>query len=242
MRSSSPQARSVRSSPAREPSKVARDDLEAFLERLQTTTSIEELQPLAHELRDLGHQVEVLSGPPYPELDDDVPLHKLESMDLYRPERAFRPHRLPRTRDDWVELGVMSTGSFCEPLAFSRRAERFMRSHGHRFDVIHDQGSSHGLTRIIRLAYYEHPSYVPLLRRSYELWHELETGFGEQLLSITGSIDATRISDSTTTAPVATARTNTAVRTFHNPATGTAPGSTANSDRWVLRLNQSEAR
>src|SRR5437764_152094 len=37
-----------------------------------------------------------------------------------------------------------------------------------RYDVPHEMGSSHGITRIIRLAYYEHPSYVPLLRRAYE--------------------------------------------------------------------------
>ena len=53
-----------------------------------------------------------------------------------------------------------------------------------------EQGSSHGITRIIRLAYYEDPSYVPLLRRAYELWRELETVAGEQLLHITGSLDA----------------------------------------------------
>jgi sarcosine oxidase len=51
-------------------------------------------------------------------------------------------------------------------------------------------GSSHGITRIIRLAYYEDPSYVPLLRRAYELWRELQVEAGEQLLHITGSIDA----------------------------------------------------
>ena len=43
-----------------------------------------------------------------------------------------------------------------------------------QYEMLHERGSSHGLTRIIRLAYHEHPSYVPLLRRSYELWHELE--------------------------------------------------------------------
>jgi sarcosine oxidase len=59
-----------------------------------------------------------------------------------------------------------------------------------RFDVPNELGSSHGITRIIRLAYYEHPSYVPLLRRSYELWRELEGAAGEQLLHITGSLDA----------------------------------------------------
>jgi len=59
-----------------------------------------------------------------------------------------------------------------------------------RFDVPHDQGSSHGVSRIIRLAYYEDPSYVPLLRRAYELWRELEGVTGERVLHITGSVDA----------------------------------------------------
>jgi sarcosine oxidase len=59
-----------------------------------------------------------------------------------------------------------------------------------RYDLPHEYGSSHGLTRIIRLAYWEHPTYVALLRRSYQLWRELEQRAGEQLLHITGSIDA----------------------------------------------------
>ena len=59
-----------------------------------------------------------------------------------------------------------------------------------RFNLIHDYGSSHGLTRIIRLAYWEHPTYVTLLRRAYELWRELEGLAGERLLHITGSVDA----------------------------------------------------
>lgn len=59
-----------------------------------------------------------------------------------------------------------------------------------RYDLLHEYGSSHGLTRIIRLAYWEHPTYVALLRRSYELWRELEGLAGEQMLHITGSVDA----------------------------------------------------
>jgi sarcosine oxidase len=59
-----------------------------------------------------------------------------------------------------------------------------------RFNIPHERGSSHGATRIIRLAYYEHPSYVPLLRRAYELWHELERLTGITLRHTTGSIDA----------------------------------------------------
>ena len=58
-----------------------------------------------------------------------------------------------------------------------------------RFDLLHEQGSSHGLTRIIRLAYFEHPDYVPLLRRAYELWRELEAEAGEQLLYVTGIVE-----------------------------------------------------
>ena len=58
-----------------------------------------------------------------------------------------------------------------------------------QFDLLHERGSSHGLTRIIRLAYHEHPSYVPLLRRAYELWHDLEARVGMPLLMTTGSLE-----------------------------------------------------
>ncbi len=50
-------------------------------------------------------------------------------------------------------------------------------------------GSSHGLTRIIRLAYHEDPSYVPLLRRAYALWRELEQASGGRVLHITGALE-----------------------------------------------------
>ncbi|MDQ3377588.1 MAG: N-methyl-L-tryptophan oxidase [Actinomycetota bacterium] len=59
-----------------------------------------------------------------------------------------------------------------------------------RFGLAHSMGSSHGHTRIIRLAYYEHPSYVLLLKRAYELWREIEQTADERLLHITGSVDA----------------------------------------------------
>ena len=59
-----------------------------------------------------------------------------------------------------------------------------------QYDIPNDLGSSHGITRIIRLAYYEDPSYVPLLKRAYELWHDLECQSGKELLITTGSIDA----------------------------------------------------
>lgn len=57
-----------------------------------------------------------------------------------------------------------------------------------QFQPAHDQGSSHGRSRVIRLAYFEHPAYVPLLRRSYELWRRLEAVTGRELLRLTGGL------------------------------------------------------
>jgi MMP alpha-(1->4)-mannosyltransferase len=120
---------------------------------------------LARELRAAGHHVEVVSGPPYPELDDGITLHRFESMDLYRPERPFRPHRWPRDRYDWLELGIMSTGAFCEPRPFSLRANAWLKAEGDRFDVVHDnQCLGTGMLRIAErlplLATVHHPITV----------------------------------------------------------------------------------
>src|SRR3954454_15772326 len=88
---------------------------------------------------------------------------------------------------DVIVAGVGAMGSAtCWQLA--KRGKKVLGLE--RFDVPHQMGSSHGVNRIIRLAYYEDPSYVPLLRRAYQNWRTLETEFGEQLLHITGSIDA----------------------------------------------------
>jgi sarcosine oxidase len=59
-----------------------------------------------------------------------------------------------------------------------------------QFSIGHALGSSHGETRIIRKAYFEHPDYVPLLRRSYELWSELEAATKQRLYHETGLIIA----------------------------------------------------
>src|SRR6476646_1173425 len=57
-----------------------------------------------------------------------------------------------------------------------------------RFQPPHDRGSSHGKTRIIREAYFEHPSYVPLVQRAYDLWAELESKADRKLLLQTGGL------------------------------------------------------
>ena len=90
---------------------------------------------------------------------------------------------------DAVVIGLGATGS----AALHRLASRGQRVLGiEQFTPGHDRGSSHGATRVIRLDYFEHPSYVPLLKRAYELWRALESKRHEQLLYVTGSIDAGR--------------------------------------------------
>ncbi len=85
-----------------------------------------------------------------------------------------------------IVVGLGGMGS----AALHQLAKRGARVLGlDQFDVPHSLGSSHGLTRIIRLAYYEDLSYVPLLLRAYELWAELEREAGERLFIQTGSID-----------------------------------------------------
>ena len=87
---------------------------------------------------------------------------------------------------DVIVVGVGGMGSAaCWQLA--RRGQSVLGLE--RFDIPHSMGSSHGISRIIRLPYYEDPAYVPLLRRAYELWDAAETASGETLLVTTGSLD-----------------------------------------------------
>ena len=70
----------------------------------------------------------------------------------------------------------------------ARRGQRVLGVE--RFDIPNTRGSSHGITRIIRLPYYEDPAYVLLLHRAFQLWREAEAASGAELLVTTGSIDA----------------------------------------------------
>ena len=67
------------------------------------------------------------------------------------------------------------SASWAAPRSTSSPAAASACSGSTAFAAGHDRGSSHGETRIIRLAYFEHPSYVPLVRRAYALWRELES-------------------------------------------------------------------
>ena len=59
-----------------------------------------------------------------------------------------------------------------------------------RYGIPHEMGSSHGYSRMIRYTLQEHPNYVPLVHRAYELWHELEDYVSETLIVTTGSVRA----------------------------------------------------
>jgi glycosyltransferase involved in cell wall biosynthesis len=95
---------------------------------------------LSRELVALGHEVEVFSGQPYPELDAGVRLTKVPSLDLYRDPDPFRTPRLREIRDlvDLVEVGTMWTAGFPEPRTFSRRVARVLAGRRGDFDIAHD--------------------------------------------------------------------------------------------------------
>jgi sarcosine oxidase len=87
---------------------------------------------------------------------------------------------------DVIVLGVGGVGS----AALCNLACRGARVLGiDRYSPPHDRGSTHGTTRVIRQAYFEHPDYVPLLVESYRLWHDLEQQAGCQLLHETGLVE-----------------------------------------------------
>ncbi len=88
---------------------------------------------------------------------------------------------------DVIVLGTGGVGS-AAAYHLARRGARVLGLD--RFPGGHDQGSSHGQTRIIRQAYFEHPDYVPLLHRAYQLWRDLEIQHGSRLYHEVGLIEA----------------------------------------------------
>jgi glycosyltransferase involved in cell wall biosynthesis len=116
------------------------------------------LRYLSRSLRDLGHEIDVVSGPPYPDLDDGIKLIKLPSLDLYSMSSAQRLFINPRklnTLPNLVEwLGVIS-GYFSEPLTFGMRAYGLIRNgENKKYDIVHDnQTLAYGVLKIQELGY-----------------------------------------------------------------------------------------
>jgi glycosyltransferase involved in cell wall biosynthesis len=108
---------------------------------------------LAREVAALGHEVTVLAGQPWPELDDPGRLVRLAGLDLYRPDNPFRVPWPWEFRDhvDLAEFGIMCAAGFPEPFAFSLRARRWLRTRRGAFDLVHDnQCLGSGLLGMIR--------------------------------------------------------------------------------------------
>lgn len=136
---------------------------------------------LTKALVDLGHEVEVLSGQPYPIVDPRVPLIDLPSLDIYNDQF---PMRIPgpweiKSIGDLIEVGSFMGGSFPEPLAFSVRAFQHLRRRVNEFDLVQDnQCLGYGLLAMERiglpvLATIHHPITVD---RRLEMEHA-ETAF-----------------------------------------------------------------
>ncbi len=124
---------------------------------------------LTKALLDLGHQVDVVSGPPFPDLDPRAGLIKLPSLDLFAEENPFSAIRWKHWRT-WADLSEWlshNSGAFGEPYAFGRRLRRYVREHGDKYDVLHDnQTLARSLLKIRRtlpvIATLHHPISIDL--------------------------------------------------------------------------------
>ena len=111
------------------------------------------IKHLSKALADEGHRVDVISGPPYPHLDENVRLIKMPSLDLYHPDHLFRPEK---ARDllnpiNMYEFFNVCTGSFPEPFTFGERVYSYLKKHKNEYDIVHDnQCLSYGIGRLAR--------------------------------------------------------------------------------------------
>ena len=132
---------------------------------------------LSRALSQLGHSVDVYSGPPYPDVDDNVQLIKVPSLDLYAVDKPFRALTLKHCLSwtDFHEWWSKVSGLFGEPQAFGRRAHKLLKHSD--YDIIHDnQSLSYGLLRLIKqkhnlVATIHHP-----IHRDRELAIQAEQG------------------------------------------------------------------
>ncbi|MCP3923987.1 MAG: glycosyltransferase family 4 protein [Desulfobacterales bacterium] len=109
------------------------------------------IRNLSRELSNLGHNVEVIAGPPDPLLNNGVKLTMLECLDLYNPEALFRTPSIKELMDpinlyEWLSVSTMG---YPEPFTFGLRAYRYLRKRKDKFDIIHDnQCLSYGMLAI----------------------------------------------------------------------------------------------
>ena len=99
------------------------------------------LRYLSKALMELGHEVDVISGQPYPQLVAGVRLIKMPGMNLFETGLgSLRPRHL-LSLTDMIEWTSKLTGGFAEPYCFGRRVVKFLQRHGRNYDIIHDNQS-----------------------------------------------------------------------------------------------------
>lgn len=111
------------------------------------------LRYLSKALMELGHEVDVISGQPYPQLVPGVRLIEMPGMNLFETGLgSLRPRHL-RSLTDMMEWTSKLTGGFAEPYCFGRRVVKYLQRHGHGYDIIHDnQSLSWGMLELQRRA------------------------------------------------------------------------------------------
>lgn len=104
---------------------------------------------LSKALVEAGHQVDVISGQPYPHVDPRVNLIKMPGLDLFENGLgSLRLHHL-KSLTNIIEWTSKLTGGFAEPYCFGRRVNKYLKKHGHKYDLIHDnQSLSFGMLKI----------------------------------------------------------------------------------------------
>lgn len=183
------------------------------------------LQYLSRYLHRRGHHVTVISGPPYPHLDDDIDLVKLESLDLYAHGlRSVKPRHF-FSRLERIEWFSKLTGGFAEPYTFGERVKKWFVGREHEFDIIHDNQTiadgilelqtrglplvttiHHPITRDYRVALAAEPKwYMRLLIHRWHSFLRMQKRVAPQLASVVtvSSASATDISTDFGVAPEA---------------------------------------
>ncbi|WP_286695519.1 glycosyltransferase family 4 protein [Spongiibacter sp. UBA1325] len=112
------------------------------------------LKYLSKALVDAGHEVDVISGQPYPHLDPRVKLIKMPGMNLFETGLgSLRPHHLS-SLTNIIEWSSKLTGGFAEPYCFGRRVVKYLKRHGRHYDIIHDnQSLSFGMLKLQKLGF-----------------------------------------------------------------------------------------
>jgi glycosyltransferase involved in cell wall biosynthesis len=142
------------------------------------------LENLSRALKDLGHKVEVVVGPPQPNLDSDIPVYQPPSLDLYNPDNLFRMPSLKELSQpiNLLEWMGVSTMGFPEPYTFGMRARRLLRKKRHQYDIVHDnQGLAYALmtirTWLPTIATVHHPVTIDrkiAVRSAPSLWKKMQ--------------------------------------------------------------------